>query len=201
VDIRVDSATPRSTNAQRVSGSLCPSTLGSLRWIKERGTKREVHSETHLLTSRLLVYASDEDQQGRYYKKTLEEVDEISLVRDRGGPGGLHGDQVDEEEEADEGGYDDDQAEEEDDQEDEPVRGDSKVKGDANRHEKNTQADSSKTEKSRTEHQHLLRLESEWGMYRSPPDVASSSVSDSRASSVGRRLGLEENEKEEYTVS
>lgn len=33
----------------------------------------------------LLTKASTDDQQGRYYHKTLDEIDNISLVRDRGG--------------------------------------------------------------------------------------------------------------------
>ena len=36
---------------------------------------------------RLLVHASEKDQDGRYYRKSLGEVDEVSLVRDRTGRG------------------------------------------------------------------------------------------------------------------
>ena len=36
-----------------------------------------------LTIDRLLVHASDKDQDGRYYSKSLREVDQLSLVRDR----------------------------------------------------------------------------------------------------------------------
>jgi DNA ligase-4 len=42
-----------------------------------------------------LLNASDEDQDGRYFKKTLAQIDELSLVRDRTG-------HVDEDDELDE---------------------------------------------------------------------------------------------------
>lgn len=50
---------------------------------------------------RLCVYASEQDKGDRYYNKTLEEIDKVSLVRDRTGSGlrGEQGSDKDEEEE------------------------------------------------------------------------------------------------------
>ena len=38
-----------------------------------------------LILFRLMVHASEEDQDGRYFSKKLHEVDQLSLVRDRNG--------------------------------------------------------------------------------------------------------------------
>jgi DNA ligase-4 len=67
-------------------------------------------------TSRLLLSASEEAQDGRYYKKSLDEVDHLSLARDRQGMVGV--------EEDDREGDDDEKeaigVEEDAEQEDEP---------------------------------------------------------------------------------
>lgn len=99
---------------------------------------------------RLLLHASETDQEHRYYNKTLEEVDRLSLVRDRTGP--QHDDARDQE------GAGEDDAEE-DEEAEEDGYGDQTNEGPVSaRHD---MAPSTKTRQQ-------LDLEDEWGLTRSP---------------------------------
>ncbi|OCF31187.1 DNA ligase 4 [Kwoniella heveanensis BCC8398] len=95
----------------------------------------------------LLVHASEEAEDDRYYHKTLEEIDQVSLVRDR------TGNQRDEEESVEEP------------EQDEVVEGD--YDGEE---EKIFDHECNKTEQQ-------VKLEEEWGLRRSPKPMSSRSTS------------------------
>ncbi|WWD22515.1 hypothetical protein CI109_107008 [Kwoniella shandongensis] len=104
----------------------------------------------------LLVFASDEAQDDRYFNKTLEEIDGISLVRDRTGHEG-------------------------DDEEEEEEEGDEYENGDRNGNDRSG-ADEPDDGHELNKTQHQKEMEAEWGLHRSPGVAASASTS--RAGSV-----------------
>jgi DNA ligase-4 len=106
-----------------------------------------------VLIGRLLAKASETDQGGRYYNRTLDEIDRMSLVRDRGRSRQAEED-VDEDEE---------EIEEEEEKEDKKLD----IKDDKPKPELNEKPDTDLVrETPKTDRQHAL--EAEWGLYRSP---------------------------------
>ena len=98
----------------------------------------------------MLIHASEEDQDGRYYKKTLTEIDDLSLVRDRIGQ-----DDFEPVEEVADGGDDEQELAEREDptkEEDEQEEGE--------REEQPSHPPRSKKQ---------LDMENEWGLHRSRP--------------------------------
>ncbi|WVW81787.1 hypothetical protein I302_103784 [Kwoniella bestiolae CBS 10118] len=99
------------------------------------------------LIKELLLFASDEAEDDRYYHKTLEEIDAMTLVRDRGGSTGV-----------DEDGEEVNGVEEED------VDYDAEEDGVDNGHEANKTAEQ-------------VKMEEEWGSHRSPSAGSSRATS------------------------
>lgn len=136
------------------------------------------------------------DQGGRYYNKTLDEYDSISLVRDRRRVGGGDEDEMDEDEddEAERDGNEGDDGEGQADQDEEEYQ-----EEEEEREEENYPDERQISRPDRSSHQ--LRLESEWGMYRSGDAGATASTTTSREGSVTRGSRLDSRDKEQYTVS
>ncbi|WWC85821.1 uncharacterized protein L201_000688 [Kwoniella dendrophila CBS 6074] len=110
------------------------------------------------LLQELLVFASDEAKDGRYFDKTLSEVDHISLVRDRDG------------------------VEDESDQEELDAKGE--LEETEGRYEEEEDGITDDYEPNKTADQ--VKLEEEWGLHRSPSPISSKATSraTSRAASV-----------------
>jgi hypothetical protein len=106
-----------------------------------------------MLIGRLLAKASETDQGGRYYTRTLEEIDRMSLVRDRGRS-------MQAEEDVDE---DEEEIEEEEEKEDKKLD----IKDEKPKSELDEKPDTDfGREAPKTDRQNAL--EAEWGLYRSP---------------------------------
>jgi DNA ligase-4 len=120
---------------------------------------------------RFLVHAAEETTGGRYYHKSLEEYDKISLVRDRGGSKGRN-----EAADMDEGDFEQEEDDEEEQEYGEEFIDDADGASGRDRahHPKsipNTEADSRKSAEQ-------VKLEEEWGLYRenSPLGTAAQST-------------------------
>lgn len=130
----------------------------------------------------MLLEPSEEAKDGRYFHKTLAELDEMTLVRDRTGSGAKRPrDEMEEEAEEQEENVDEEVVEEEDES------------GEVREHNKTP----AKQTASRTEKQ--KDLEAEWGLDRTPPDSprkAAKRVEDQEDSGAE----TEEEEEAEYRV-
>jgi DNA ligase-4 len=129
-----------------------------------------------------LVKASEDVQSGRYYNKTLEQLDQISSVRDPGRPIPTEheGDDEDEEEEVQEEGTDEvDERQEA--CEPSQARGDV-VKG------------SAKSDRQQA-------LEAEWGLYRSPAVSQQSPEEEDGDTDGGRNHDSPDVDDEDFMVS
>ncbi|WWC58136.1 uncharacterized protein I303_100671 [Kwoniella dejecticola CBS 10117] len=134
------------------------------------------------LIKEMLVFASEEVQETRSYVKTLEEIDQITLVRDRGDAGAKEDAESNEEAEQEEGN--------------EATEG---------RYE---EEDDSMDEREADKTADQVKLEAEWGLHRgrsrSPPSSRGSSKANSRAASVDesetdddRNLDIKEEEEDD----
>lgn len=125
--------------------------------------------------TRFLVHASAEAQDDRYYNKTLDEMDNLTLVRDRSGRGSRDEDNDDEQEEEQQG-----------DKEEENEEADTRIKKRKSRHsndhhddavpgrdeaedEANDRPEPPKSDKQK-------ELEDDWGLYRSRSPTGSEST-------------------------
>ena len=116
--------------------------------------------EPKLKHDRLLISASDEDRDGRYFKKTLEELDHLSLIRDRIGQALEQAEDSDEE------------VVKAVDEEDEQIEDEQEYDGRQDEGEY----------PSRLRKQ--LKLEDEWGLHRSRPVLQTDSENGEKDSSV-----------------
>ena len=138
-----------------------------------------------LTVASLVAKASDEVQQGRHYDKTLEELDQRSLVRDRGGPIVSNHRDV-----AEGDGNEEEENEEEELPEDEP---DHVGKLTA------SPARPVRDEGPKTDRQHAL--EAEWGLYRSPAVSQQSPVEEEGDTDDERKHDSPDLDEEDFMVS
>lgn len=134
----------------------------------------------------LVTKASEDVQQGRHYNKTLEELDQNSLVRERGDVGRSHED-------------DDDVGEEQEEEEEEerPQSGEE----DEEKEEQAPPPDPEAEAKVGGESDRQQALEAEWGLYRSPAISQQSPEDDDGDTDDGRNHDSPDLDEEDFMVS
>lgn len=140
----------------------------------------------------MLVYASDEAKEDRYYHKTLEEIDGLSLVRDRTG-------RLDEEEEEEEEGEGEAEAEAER-EEDQSPAGASPGAAEAGQRRKSGRVEPLEAEKTTRQKE----MDEEWGLYRDDNGKERGASSHRRRGGGGGSDSegeLDQAEEEDYAVS
>lgn len=135
------------------------------------------HGVRQLTYYRLVVKASEDVQQGRYYNETLEELDQSSLVRDRGVPR-----PADQEEEAEE-------------EEEEPVE-DELDEPEEPEEDPRPRAEPEEPKSGRQQ-----ALEAEWGLHRSPALSQQSPEEDDGDTDDGRNHDSPDLDEEDFVVS
>jgi DNA ligase-4 len=128
----------------------------------------------------LLAKASETDQGGRYFNRTLEEIDQMSFVRDRG-----ISQQIEEEEEEEEDGMEEDVKDEAED-----VKPDEQL---------DNGPDTERDGPAKTGRQQAL--EAEWGLYRSPQLSQRSEEEDDKDTDDERRGASHRSAEEDFMVS